>query len=178
MDPAAQYYTYRYLLDTVFAFEMREEAEEHLRQKGQQPGDEGELILARAWTDPPKRYQIQASRRMVARAAWQRFFGDYDAFLLPTAFQPAFPHTTVPFNQRTHQVDGHERSHEDMLFWISFATLTGLPATTAPAGRTTAGLPVGLQIIGPFLEDDTPIDIAARLADLVGGFVPPPGYQA
>ena len=35
------------------------------------------------------------------------------------------------------------------LFWISFATLTGLPATTAPIGLTRDGLPVGVQIVGP-----------------------------
>jgi hypothetical protein len=32
--------------------------------------------------------------------------------------------------------------------------------------------------MGPFLEDATPIAIAALLADLLGGFEPPPGYAA
>jgi amidase len=45
----------------------------------------------------------------------------------------------------------------------------------APVGRTPPGLPVGLQILGPFLEDATPIDLAARLAAVVPGFVPPAG---
>jgi hypothetical protein len=31
--------------------------------------------------------------------------------------------------------------------------------------------------MGPYLEDATPIDIAGKLADLVGGFTPPPGYS-
>jgi amidase len=43
-------------------------------------------------------------------------------------------------------------------------------------GHTEQGLPVGVQIIGPYLEDATPIDFAARMADVIGGFVPPPGY--
>ena len=176
VDPARQYYTYRYLLNTVFAFDMRDDSEADLREKGRQPGNESEQILARAWTDNQKSYQVQTSYRMVARAAWQAFFRNYDAFLLPTAFQPAFPHPTERFNTRVHLVDGRERKHEEMLFWISFATLTGLPATTAPAGHTRGGLPVGLQIIGPYLEDATPIDIADRLSELLGGFVPPPGY--
>ena len=64
----------------------------------------------------------------------------------------------------------------DLLFWISFATLAGLPATTAPVGLTRGGLPVGIQIMGPYLEDATPIDLAGRLADVVGGFRPPPGF--
>ena len=54
--------------------------------------------------------------------------------------------------------------------------MTGLPATTAPVGLTRAGLPVGIQIIGPYLEDATPIDLAGRLADVLGGFRPPQGY--
>ncbi|HSD65336.1 MAG TPA: amidase family protein, partial [Vicinamibacteria bacterium] len=70
------------------------------------------------------------------------------------------------------------RPYMDQLFWISFATLTGLPATTAPAGLTRDGLPVGVQILGPYLEDATPIGVARGLADVVGGFRPPPGYEA
>ncbi|PYM50552.1 MAG: hypothetical protein DME14_05235 [Candidatus Rokuibacteriota bacterium] len=62
------------------------------------------------------------------------------------------------------------------LFWISFATLTGLPATTAPIGLTRDGLPVGVQIVGPYLEDATPIDVAGRLAEVIGGFTPPKGF--
>jgi amidase len=69
-----------------------------------------------------------------------------------------------------------ERPYSDLLFWISFASLAGLPATTAPVGLTPGGLPVGVQIMGPYLEDATPIDLAGRLADVVGGFRPPPGF--
>ena len=68
------------------------------------------------------------------------------------------------------------RQYLDLLFWISFATLAGLPATTAPVGLTRGGLPVGIQIIGPYLEDATPIDLAGRLADVLGGFRPPPRF--
>jgi amidase len=46
----------------------------------------------------------------------------------------------------------------DLCFWISFASLGGLPVTTAPVGLTRNGLPVGIQMVGPYLEDSTPID--------------------
>jgi amidase len=49
-----------------------------------------------------------------------------------------------------------------------------LPATCAPAGRTAGGLPVGLQVVGPYLEDRTTIDFARRIADVVGGYEAPP----
>jgi len=70
-----------------------------------------------------------------------------------------------------------ERDYRDQTKWICFATLTGCPATVAPVGRTKSGLPVGIQIMGPYLEDATPIDIALKLTQTIGGFTPPPGYN-
>jgi amidase len=48
----------------------------------------------------------------------------------------------------------------------------------APVGRTAAGLPVGIQIMGPYLEDATPIEYARLIAAVVGGFQPPKGYAS
>ena len=64
----------------------------------------------------------------------------------------------------------------DMFFWTSFATYTGLPATVAPIGLSRTNLPVGVQVIGPYLEDATPINICQLLSNEIGGFTPPPGY--
>jgi amidase len=47
----------------------------------------------------------------------------------------------------------------------------------APVGRTPQGLPVGIQIMGPFWEDATPITFADLLAKELGGFTAPPGYS-
>ena len=63
-----------------------------------------------------------------------------------------------------------------MYAWQSLSILTGLPATVAPIGKTAAGLPVGVQILGPMWEDATPIEFARVLADVVGGFERPGGY--
>ena len=114
---------------------------------------------------------------MAARQAWQDYFRTHDAFLMPTAFVAAFPHDhSVPRESRKLATPTGPREYIDLLFWISFAMLTGHPATTAPVGLTRDGLPVGIQIIGPYLEDATPIDVAARLADVIGGFTPPKRY--
>jgi amidase len=64
-----------------------------------------------------------------------------------------------------------ERQYTDLPMWTSIATLTGCPATIAPVGCTKDGLPVGIQIMGPFLEDATPIDIAGKMTAITGGFV-------
>jgi amidase len=42
-----------------------------------------------------------------------------------------------------------------------------------PIERTDTGLPVGVQVIGPFLEDRTTLAFARLIEREVGGFVPP-----
>jgi amidase len=116
----------------------------------------------------------QEHRRMAARAAWSRYFGDVDVFLCPASFTPAFPHDTRPFEQRTIATPGGERPYGDLVFWVSHASLPGLPAVAAPVGRTPGGLPVGVQVVGPRHEDDTAITFAELLAEVAGGYQPPP----
>ena len=62
------------------------------------------------------------------------------------------------------------------MHWASLATFAHLPASVAPVKRTDAGLPVGVQIIGPYLEDATTIKVAGFLEDILGGFTPPPDF--
>ena len=56
--------------------------------------------------------------------------------------------------------------------------MPGQPATAIPVGISREGLPVGLQVIGPYLEDLTPIRFAALLAREIGGYRKPAGYDA
>ena len=145
------------------------EATHEARRKGaDDPWTMGVTAQHREWL--PK-----SAARLAARAAWQQYFKTHDAFLMPVAFVPAFPHDhSMPLGERKLMTTAGERFYVSLYRWISFATLTGCPATSAPVGRTREGLPVGLQIMGPYLEDATPIDIAARMADVTGGFVAPP----
>jgi len=116
-----------------------------------------------------------SSLRLEYRQKWQNYFQSFDAFLMPVAFVPAFRHDQkLSFFERKLQTSTGVRQYGDLLRWICAPTLTGCPATVAPVGRTAEGLPVGIQIMGPFMEDPTTIDLAARLADLIGGFEAPP----
>ena len=134
---------------------------------------------AAALVEPHARWSAETAKRLAARAVWQEYFREHDVFLTPVAFVPAFPHDhSEPMDARRLQTPEGKRPYLDITPWIAPATLTGCPATVAPVGRTAAGLPVGLQIIGPYLEDATPIEFARLLADVVGGFEPPPGYAA
>jgi amidase len=101
----------------------------------------------------------QERRRMAARAAWQAYFETIDVFLCPTSFTTAFPHDDRPFEERT--IDG--RPYDAQVFWISHASLTGLPAVSMPI--RSAGLPIGAQVISGFHEDDTAITFAELVAD-------------
>ena len=50
-----------------------------------------------------------------------------------------------------------------------------LPVVTLPTGLNRAGLPVGVQVIGPFLSDRRLLRIAELLESASGGgFIPPP----
>lgn len=116
----------------------------------------------------------QEHRRMTARAAWADYHQDVDAFLCPVNFTAAFPHDDRPFGERTIVTPEGGRAYSAQPFWISHASLAGLPAVSAPVGRTPGGLPVGMQIIGPRDEDDTAITFAELMATVVGGYEAPP----
>ena len=176
VDPRAQFRTYRYLLWGAMGPPPGPAEMESLRAAAARTDESLETLRAHALTDPVGSVAAVRAARLRHRAAWQRYFRDHDAFLTPTAFVAAFPHDSRPMPARVLATPGGDRPYEDLLFWITFATVTGLPATTAPVGLTRAGLPVGLQVVGPYLEDATPIDVAARMADVVGGFQAPPGY--
>jgi amidase len=112
------------------------------------------------------------NRRMAARTAWSRYFNEIDVFLCPVNFTPAFPHDARPFEQRTITTPEGERPYNDQAFWVSHASLPGLPAVAAPIGLTPGGLPVGAQILGPLYEDDTAITFAELSGDVIGGYEP------
>jgi amidase len=114
------------------------------------------------------------NRRMAARAAWTRYFDDFDVFLSPANFTPAFPHDDRPFDERTIATPEGERRYDSQPFWIAPASLTGLPAVVAPIGTTPGGLPVGVQILGPLYQDDTPVTLAELLGETIGGYARPP----
>ncbi len=108
------------------------------------------------------------------RAATAEFFKQYDVLLMPVTPTPAFPHDHSPnMLERVMSVNGQPRPYFDNFFWISLATLCYLPATVAPIGQSQR-LPVGLQIIGPYLEDRTTIKFASLIEEICGGFKAPP----
>ena len=123
-------------------------------------------------------WQGRNLKRLAYRSMWEKLFESIDVFLMPTASTTAYPHNPAQLEARVIPTpEGNTVPAMDLLKYISPATLTGCPATTAPAGLSRSGLPVGLQIVGPYLEDATPIAFAELLAREIGGFRSPPGYN-
>ena len=104
---------------------------------------------------------------------WAMLFKEWDVVLCPPMPTPAFKHDRAEPSARRLDVDGQALPYNNNFVWAAPATAAGLPATVAPIGRTDSGLPIGVQIIGPHLEDLTPIQFAQLLEQAFGGFVPP-----
>ena len=75
---------------------------------------------------------------------------------------------------RTMMVNGLERPANDLIRWPGLIGVAYLPSTVVPVGRTSSGLPVGIQVVGPYLGDLTTLRVAERLEALTGGYEPPP----
>jgi amidase len=118
---------------------------------------------------------IRKSRiRSGLRARWLALFEDVDVVLCPPMPTVAFPHDHSPQFARQLDIDGVKVPYNDQSVWAGIALLSGLPATTMPVSRTEDGLPIGMQIIGNYLDDRTTIAFAGLVEREFGGFTPPP----
>jgi amidase len=145
--------------------------------------DEWSAAFLRGVESAAPDYIAWIGQREQFRAAWRSFFTEWDVLLAPAFFTPAYPHWDKPWPdtpasiRKTLDVNGRATLEELGLFYPSVATVAGQPATAFPVGRTRGGLPIGLQAIGPYLEDRTPLRFAALVAGELGGFTRPPGYD-
>lgn len=116
-------------------------------------------------------------RRLQLRRRWEEFFEAFDVALLPVCMLPALRHDhSEPMTARSVEVNGETRNYWDMTTWMAPAGACYLPATVVPVGLTEGGLPVGVQIVGPYLEDRTTLSFARLVTDIVGPIPRPPGF--
>ncbi|MFE3659904.1 amidase [Streptomyces sp. NPDC059165] len=109
------------------------------------------------------------------RRQWDGYFATHDVLITPAVPCTAVEdQTSVPVPDRFITVDGKKRPYFDQTAWLNLAGHVRLPAVVMPAGKTDDGLPIALQIIGPYLADRTVIDIARQLARRLPEPVQPP----
>ncbi|MFK4508219.1 amidase [Bradyrhizobium daqingense] len=135
-----------------------------------------EAERARGWGMNHREWLAIDATRLQLQQKWHELFREFDAVIYPAAAVPAFPHDqSEPFDARRLDIDGALHPYADACFiWADPASTCGLPATAVPIERTATGLPIGVQIIGPYLEDRTTIALAGLIEREFGGFMPPP----
>jgi aspartyl-tRNA(Asn)/glutamyl-tRNA(Gln) amidotransferase subunit A len=130
---------------------MRELLHKHRREMSPHLVD----IIVRPWTAEEFTSALTA-RKALCNQMW-RLMSEFDLLLTPTLTVPPFPvHMQGP-----EKVDGRA---VPPFAWLSFTlpiNLTGQPAASVPAGWTGSGLPVGLQLVGRHLDDETVLSAAA-----------------
>lgn len=116
-------------------------------------------------------YDCLIAQEMLRRR-WDDFFKAFDVVIAPCHATPAFPqfddHDPWPGLNRTLRINGADVPFAAQTAWPLIAGMPHLPATAAPIGRTREGLPIGVQFIGPFLEDLTAIAFAGQVASAFG----------
>lgn len=174
-------FTLEKVADTFFALLQaalaggvrRDRIEEYAATPGDTPVARTRRLLAmrhREWLS-------QNERRLQLRKRWETFFQQWDAILLPVMPCPAIPHDhSEPQAGRLAWIGGEQRPYWDLITWMAPAGACYLPATVVPVGCLSNGLPVGIQIVGPYLHDRTTLDLAKHLLSLVGGCPRPAGF--
>ncbi len=113
------------------------------------------------------------------RGRWAEYFATHDVLITPAAPTAAVDdQTSTPVPERFITVDGEKRSYFAQTAWLNLAGHVKLPAVVMPAGKTADGLPLAIQIIGPYLADRTVIDVAKHLARRLPEPVRPPAFTA
>jgi amidase len=115
--------------------------------------------------------------RVVFRRVWADWFEQYDLLLCPVMAMPPFPHVREGnIEDRTIEIDGEPRHVVSAASWPGLIGVLGLPSAVVPIGRTAAGLPVGMQIVAPYLHDRRAVRAAQLVEEILGGYTPPPGF--
>jgi len=174
---------YRTLLSAVTGARVDAETRRQRIAAFRAAGDDLSLAAARGLEGSAGDYLLWHGRREQHRAAWRAFFREWDVLLSPAINVLAYPHIDRAFPADdsdltlTFTVNGRSVPYLHGLCYPALSNVPGQPATAFPVGLSREGLPIGLQAIGPYLEDLTPIRFTALLAREIGGYRKPSGYD-
>ncbi|MBZ5528438.1 MAG: amidase [Acidobacteriia bacterium] len=113
-------------------------------------------------------------RRSIAISRWESFFKEYDFLICPAAFGPAYPRTKIGSKLR---YDGTEMIYSNYVWpFLACFNASGHPAMNFPLGLGKEGLPLGLQIVGPYWSEPALLTFAKHASQLTPGFLKPSNY--
>jgi len=158
----------------IDAFAAMREADARIVAEG---GEGAATATFRLRASAPHREIVTAQiARQKLKDVLAEFFGRYDVLLMPISPVAPFPHMQEgSFADRLLTVDNETVPYNNLLDWISVATALHAPALAVQAGQSAAGLPIGVQVVGPWHGEDRLFDFAAAVEEGTGGFRPPPG---
>jgi len=112
-------------------------------------------LLERDWSADEFTAAIMARKR-IANSLW-RFMQCADFLVTPTTSVAAF----AVGLEGPAEIAGTATAPSDWVPFSSLANLTGQPAASIPAGFTSDGRPVGIQVMGRHLDDAGVLTVAA-----------------
>jgi amidase len=176
IDADAHLHDYLMLLNAILSQGMSRDEREAAARAMSEVGDPMFTAQAAGMTLDAVAFLQLLRRREAARGAWRAFFTEWDVLVCPTALDAAFPHATGSQATRVISIDGSDVPYMQNIVHPHWAIFAGQPATAFPAGSNSAGLPLGLQAVGPYLEDRTTLRFAQLLEREWHRFERPPGY--
>jgi len=138
--------------------------------------DSSQAVVLRATIMSHFNWLRHNNQRAHIRWSYHEFFKNYDVILEPVLPTAAIKHDHRPFAERFVDVDGDSMPYFDQIFWAGISGVACLPSTVIPAGPNDAGLPIGVQLVGPEYGDLITIGVAKLLEREGFAFTPPPGF--
>jgi amidase len=126
---------------------------------------------------PHRQWDVPHRERGEVRQRWADFFDEVDVLLCPVTPVPAFRHVHSEQGSNWIHAELEEfggMPYGELVLWNALIGSAYLPVTTPPVGRTADGLPVGIQVVAPYLHDRTALTFARRITEVLGGYTAPP----
>lgn len=122
----------------------------------------------------PANYAETMAMRGELIREWDGFFREFDLLVCPVSFGPAYRRcrTGTPISW-----DGSTLVYIDYVWpYVACFNASGHPAIAIPLGLGQDGLPVGVQVVGPYRSEPDLIRFASLIAESSPGFVQPDAY--
>jgi amidase len=105
---------------------------------------------------------------------WEQFFEKFDLLICPMSYGPAYKRTRIgtPIHY-----DGKTFVYLDYAWpYLTCFNASGHPGINIPLGLGKDGLPMGIQVVGPYWSEPDLIQFAKLVAEFTPGFIKPEGY--